>query len=281
MDKAIQIAIDDAALMALGVDLVLFVGDYGNEAVEVVQRISQLNLPKAAILGNHDVWYSVTNRGQRHKPQPEGRNRVEQQLDLLGDDHVGYGFKDFPPLGLSVVGARPCSWGGDVWKYRKFCKDYFGVHTFTESTRRIARSLAQTRFDTVIMMGHNGPLGLGATADAICGKDWGEAMDFGDPDFAAAIAQAPTLGKHIPLVTFGHMHHQLKSGAPRTTELTIGDTRYFNAACVPRHCLIDGEPVRHFGLVTLRSAQVIETQQAWVNAQGKILATNPNLTQPI
>lgn len=31
-------------------------GDFGNENVELVKTISNLNMPKAAILGNHDSW---------------------------------------------------------------------------------------------------------------------------------------------------------------------------------------------------------------------------------
>jgi hypothetical protein len=31
-------------------------GDYGNENVELVRSISNLKMPKAAILGNHDCW---------------------------------------------------------------------------------------------------------------------------------------------------------------------------------------------------------------------------------
>ena len=45
---------DEIALRHLGVDLVLFVGDFGNEAVELVSRLAAIDLPKAAILGNHD-----------------------------------------------------------------------------------------------------------------------------------------------------------------------------------------------------------------------------------
>lgn len=33
-------------------------GDYGNENVELVNSISDLQLPKAAILGNHDCWHT-------------------------------------------------------------------------------------------------------------------------------------------------------------------------------------------------------------------------------
>jgi hypothetical protein len=42
---------DAIALHELGVDLVLFVGDFGNEAVEVVQMIASIDIPKAAIMG--------------------------------------------------------------------------------------------------------------------------------------------------------------------------------------------------------------------------------------
>jgi hypothetical protein len=31
-------------------------GDYGNENVQLVKSISDLQFPKAAILGNHDCW---------------------------------------------------------------------------------------------------------------------------------------------------------------------------------------------------------------------------------
>lgn len=33
-------------------------GDYGNENVQLVKSISDLQLPKAAILGNHDCWHT-------------------------------------------------------------------------------------------------------------------------------------------------------------------------------------------------------------------------------
>ena len=52
---------DQQALEHLKVDLVLFVGDFGNEAIEVVYQISNLEIPKAAIMGNHDAWYSASH----------------------------------------------------------------------------------------------------------------------------------------------------------------------------------------------------------------------------
>ncbi|MDJ0703055.1 MAG: metallophosphoesterase, partial [Leptolyngbyaceae cyanobacterium MO_188.B28] len=46
---------DALALKHLKVDLVLFVGDFGNEAVDIVREIAALDIPKAVILGNHDA----------------------------------------------------------------------------------------------------------------------------------------------------------------------------------------------------------------------------------
>ncbi len=51
---------DELALQYLGVNLVLLVGDFGNESVDVVKAIAALELPKAAIFGNHDAWYTAT-----------------------------------------------------------------------------------------------------------------------------------------------------------------------------------------------------------------------------
>ena len=56
---------DNAALKDLHVDLVLFVGDFGNESVEVVKEIAALDLPYAAIMGNHDAWYSASDWGTK------------------------------------------------------------------------------------------------------------------------------------------------------------------------------------------------------------------------
>ncbi len=78
-DKSIKIAVvgdvhdswdaDDAvALKHLDVDLVLFVGDFGNESVEVVRAIADIDLPKAAIFGNHDAWYSASDWGKSSAP---------------------------------------------------------------------------------------------------------------------------------------------------------------------------------------------------------------------
>ncbi|WP_234991328.1 metallophosphoesterase [Synechococcus sp. 7002] len=103
---------DRQALEILGVDLVLFVGDFGNEAVKLVQQVAALPFPKAVILGNHDAWYTASDWGRKKAPYDHAtEDRVQAQLEILGATHVGYGHLDLPEFQLSVVGARPFSWG--------------------------------------------------------------------------------------------------------------------------------------------------------------------------
>ena len=47
---------DEGAFSALQADIVCIVGDIGEEDLELVQLMSQISLPKAVILGNHDGW---------------------------------------------------------------------------------------------------------------------------------------------------------------------------------------------------------------------------------
>ncbi|MCY7390140.1 MAG: TIGR04168 family protein, partial [Leptolyngbyaceae cyanobacterium CAN_BIN12] len=140
---------DGLALQQLGIDLALFVGDFGNESVEVVRAIAALEIPKAVILGNHDAWYSASHWGKQKCPYDRSKeDRVQQQLDLLGDLHVGYGKRDFSDLNLTVVGARPFSWGGSDWKNPEFYQERYGIHNFAESTAQIVTAASQAAHDT-------------------------------------------------------------------------------------------------------------------------------------
>lgn len=266
---------DGEALQQLGVDLALFVGDFGNESVEVVRAIAHLDLPKAVILGNHDAWYSATDWGRKKCPYDrQVEDRVRQQLDLLSEAHVGYGKLDVPTLGLTVVGGRPFSWGGSEWKTRSFYRDWYGVEDFDQSAKKIVEAVHTAAYDTVIFMGHCGPKGLGDRPEDLCGRDWKPlGGDHGDPDLAVAIAEARALGKQVPLVTFGHMHHRLRHRKDRLRErLGVGSdgTVYLNAASVPRIVELDGERLRNFSLVTLRGNQITRASLVWVDSTSTI-----------
>lgn len=261
---------DGEALHHLGVDLVLFVGDLGNESVEVVRAIAALELPKAVILGNHDAWYTATEWGRKKCPYDRTQeDRFQQQLDLLGDTHVGYRHLDFPTLNLSVVGARPFSWGGSEWKYTEFYQKQYGVASFAESTARIVDAAAQAAHNTLILLGHCGPFGLGDRPEDPCGKDWQPlGGDHGDPDMTAAIAQIRQSDKTIPLVAFGHMHHTLRHTKQqlRTSIASNSGTLYLNAASVPR-ILQTSTRQRNFSLVQFCHGQVQRASLVWLDEE--------------
>lgn len=258
---------DADALRHLNVDLVLLVGDFGNESVEIVRAIAQLDIPKAAIFGNHDAWFTATSWGRGLRTHSE--DRVAQQLDLLGDCHVGFGKLDFHHLGLTVVGSRPFSWGGPNWRNRRFYKQRFGIKGFEESTAKIVAAAAAAAYPTLILLGHSGPSGLGDQPEDICGKDWKPmGGDYGDPDLTAAIHQIRATGKQIPLVAFGHMHHSLRHTQSRLRtrlEQDTSDTVYLNAASVPRIIPTPSGARRNFSLVTLEAGRVTQASLVWVD----------------
>jgi uncharacterized protein (TIGR04168 family) len=266
---------DAQALHALGVDLVLFVGDFGNESIPVVAEIAALDLPKAIVFGNHDCWYTASPWGRKKCPYDRQlEDRVNDQLQLLGETHVGFDSLDFPQFQLSVVGARPFSWGGPIWQNGGFYQERYGVNSFTESANKIIAAAQKTAYETLIFIGHCGPQGLGNQPEDICGKDWNPlGGDFGEPDFRAAISATRQQGKQIPLVTFGHMHHRLRHTQAQLREAIAQDnqgTLYLNAARVPRIITTDTGKYRNFSLVTLENHSVRQASLVWVNDQFKI-----------
>lgn len=267
---------DAEALKHLGVDLVLFVGDFGNESVPIVAKISQLNLPKAAIFGNHDAWYTATEWGRKQCPYDRDQEDwVQQQLELLGNADVGYRALDFPELGLAVVGSRPFSWGGSKWKHSEFYQQRYGVSSFEESIERIVGAADATTCPLLIFIGHSGPRGLGDLPEDPCGKDWEpRGGDWGDPDLAAAIEEIRKSGKTIPLVAFGHMHHQLrhtKQRLRRCIHLGPEGTVYLNAANVPRIVSTPTGTVRNFSLATLQGGSICQINRVWVDSTYRVI----------
>ncbi len=262
---------DNAALKHLEVDLAIFVGDYGNESVEVVRRVAAVDIPKAAVMGNHDAYYSASNKGLENCPYDRSREDwVQLQMDLLGEDHIGFSKREFPQFGFTIVGGRPFSWGGSKWRYRKFYRDRFNVRSFDESFDLILAAADEAEHSVIIFVGHVGPYGLGDQPEDPCGKDWGKnggGGDYGDPDFAKAIALTQSSGKKVPLVAFGHMHHQLKNNSQKLRKRVVetADTIYFNAANVPRIETTPKGDQRSFSLVTLKDGRVESIVLIWLN----------------
>ncbi len=143
------------------------------------------------------------------------------------------------------------------------------MSNFEECSERIVAAVKRAAYETVIMIGHCGPTGLGDAAEDPCGRDWHPiGGDYGDPDLEAAIDQSRGLGKTIPLVAFGHMHHHLRHTKERLRKMVSIDafgTVYLNSASVPRIRQTDAGTLRNFSLVTLESQTVSRASLVWVN----------------
>lgn len=267
---------DELALKSLGVDLVLFVGDFGNESVEVVRAIASIDIPKAVVMGNHDAWYTATEWGRKKCPYDRTKEDwVQEQLDLLGETHVGYSKLDFPDFNLTVVGGRPFSWGGPEWKFADICQEKYDISDFEESAARIFAEVRDAYCDNIIFLGHNGPSGLGDRAEDPCGKDWYPiGGDFGDPDLAEAISRTLTTKKNISLVTFGHMHHTLRHTKDKIRRRVFRSPEgiiYLNAASVPRIIEKHRTRLRTFSLVSLQNGVVTQASQVWLSEDLQVL----------
>jgi uncharacterized protein (TIGR04168 family) len=274
-------ATDNALIEQLDVDLVLFVGDFGNESLPTIRQVARIPRPAAAIYGNHDAWYTASPWGRGKRPYDiHTDNWFEQQLEILNDLEIGYRYRDFSHLNLSAIGGRPFSWGGSEWKYKKFYRDRYGVKNFADSIAKQVEAIEQAAHDTLIFLGHTGPTGMGDQPEDPCGKDWNPiGGDYGDPDFAAAIDQAITLGKHVPLVVFGHMHHNLRHRSDRLRRAIHHNdhgTLFFNAARVPRIMKQDTQILHQFPLIEITNGSVTSINLVWLSADGSV-ATSEEL----
>ncbi|CAM8965945.1 unnamed protein product [Rhodiola kirilowii] len=270
---------DSKALQLLQPDLVLFtgkcynrlLGDFGNENVELVQSVSELNMPKAVILGNHDSWRTQQLSTKR-------KDGVQKQLECLGAEHVGYSRLDIPALKLSVVGGRPFSCGGDFLFRKLILAARYGVLSMDESANKIYQTATGGPEDhLVILLAHNGPSGLGSKASDICGRDWvSGGGDHGDLDLAKAISRIKENANiSIPLVVFGHMHKQLAHGQGLRKMIVHSDnTIYLNGAIVPRTQKLPRESEasqgtkRAFTIVDIIDKAVDTITETWVSVSG-------------
>ncbi|XP_028783387.1 uncharacterized protein LOC114739494 [Neltuma alba] len=269
---------DSKALQFLQPDLVLFTGDFGEENVELVQSVANLEFAKAVILGNHDAWFTHQFAGSK-------KDRVQLQLECLGEMHVAYRRLDFPLIKVSVVGGRPFSCGGEQIYRKKLLSARYGVESMDGSAKRINKAAFGTPEDHfLILLGHNGPKGLGSDINDICGKDWVfGGGDHGDPDLEHAMSmlkenkQVP-----VPLVVFGHMHKELAYGNGLRKMIVVGNdnTIYLNGAVVPRVKKLADDGHRNFSspeangtkraftVVEIVGGRVAKIAETWVSVVG-------------
>ena len=218
---------DVSALRAISPNLACFVGDFGNEAVDIVASIatsSDGRFPVVSVLGNHDAWnvlkawsrevkadcdakairrkhssWTLNVEGSQESTQSTAAgtaasplyDRLRKQLNLLSASDVSFSRRDFEALGLSVIGGRPFSAGGPTFHPRPFYEHHYNVGSFEEAAARVVRASEEAPpTNSLIFLAHNGPSGLGESPESPCGKDWGKAPggDWGDRDLEEAVA---------------------------------------------------------------------------------------------
>ncbi len=254
---------DQILLDRIRPDVLLLVGDLSDGRTRIPSLLSRLELPMACILGNHDSGRDPTG------------TRLQRQLDLLGEQHCGWGLRELHPPGLAVVGARPGTAGGG-FRLSRAVRAVYGPVDLHESAARITRAaLSADAGLPLVLLAHCGPSGLGSEAADPCGRDWKrQACDWGDQDLALAIEMIRR-ERPVPLVIFGHMHHSLKRhpGERRSFHRDRAGTAFLNTACVPRHGVDGhGRALRHFSWVTLeQGGGVGHVSHRWYGLSGDLL----------
>lgn len=248
-------------------DLVLLVGDLGDEDVEMARKISALKCPKAVILGNHDAWRSFTERYPT--------DNLRKILEILGDDHLAYRCLDLPEAQLSLIGVRPFSWGGKDLRSPEVYAEFFGIRSVSESAEKIIAAAKTAAFDDLIILAHNGPTGLGSGPGDIYGKDFGRNPrgDFGDEDLTLALTEIEQSGRRVIAVVAGHMHDRLSHprGKRRRRFVRRNGTAFINPAVVPRIRRTEsGTTVRHYLRMVIDDLKLCSIEEIWVDAWGKV-----------
>jgi uncharacterized protein (TIGR04168 family) len=246
-------------------DRVLFVGDLAGYTfrgtLAVARQIAGLRTPALVMPGNHDamsapqMFAELTENAAGAAMLSGGEEkRVRALADALGPAELtGYRVHELAP-GLSLVAARPHSFGGPRLAFQPYLSRAFGVASLEASAARLAALVDAARGPSLVLLGHNGPSGLGAARSALWGADFRrEGGDFGDPDLRAAIAHARATGKRVLAVLAGHMHRQLRGGGPPRVAFARDEhgTLFVNAARVPRVFREGPRTLRHHVAVTV------------------------------
>jgi len=255
---------DSAFLERTRPDLSLFVGDLGDEDVEMVRLIADLSVEKAIILGNHDAWQSFGRKTSTGK--------LRESLDILADDHIAYAVREVPQAGISVVGARPFSWGGQSLRSPELYDEIYGIRTMRQSAAAIVDAARSAHHRDLVILAHNGPIGLGSETHDIFGKDFGKpGGDWGDRDLALALQRIEGMGLTVRAVIAGHMHHRLlhPRGSERTRFVRRKGTLFLNSAFVPRvRQAEDGAELSYFLRTRWQSGECVGIEEVWVDLHG-------------
>lgn len=258
---------EDATFLKSGhQELTMFVGDLGDEDLEIVQTVAAIDIPKVVMLGNHDAWQSFSNKAPT--------SNLRKSIELLGADHLAYGVRELPRAGISIIGARPFSWGGASLRSPEIYGEFYGVTDMRSSAARIVEAARKAQHRDLLVLAHNGPTGLGEGPQDIYGKDFGKpGGDWGDKDLDQALGQIQELGLRVRCVVAGHMHHRTlrPRGGIRTRFVRRGATLFANPAVVPRlRKVAGGVELSHFLRMRWQGGTLTGMEEIWVEPGGEV-----------
>lgn len=207
---------DDAFYPTYPADVFLWTGDLtGLKHLDaLLRRLSAISPHVYGVLGNHDgahtphVIAEALGRDVLCRVFAGAHTeRVRALTTQLGRHHLGFARQDLPQWEVSLIGMRPHSTGGARLHFPRALSQVYGVDDPT-AAHRVNIDAAQ--HDDLILIGHNGPLGLGDRPTSPFGIDFRSGGgDLGDPDYRAAIDHAQATGRRVCLAIGGHMHDRL------------------------------------------------------------------------
>ncbi len=236
---------DEAYYSEMECDLFMWTGDlidhpkHGHEILHSLCRVEQQN--NLGILGNNDgatmPLVIAEALGFKVLAKILGRNHVHHvghYKKIMGNADIGFARQDLDDLHVSVIGLRPFSCGGSRVTFKRALRKLYGVENSFDAVRA---QIDAAQYEHLIMLGHNGPAGLGEEPHSPFGRDiFSLGGDLGDPDYADAIEYAQAQGKRVMLAIGGHMHDRLfRSQQNRRAYGLLKDTLVLNACTVSRH----------------------------------------------
>lgn len=262
---------DVRAFNASDYDLLIFTGDLGSgtarNGVAIAQSMSRLSKPAIVMPGNNDAPFLSEiaaefgfQRGLAAILELDGRERSNAHISLSG-----YRLHRIACAGqtVSIVTGRPCAMGGGELSFPVELERNYEISSMQASTDRLLALINEVDTQKLLILGHNGPYGLGTRAGDIWGCDFrAEEGDWGDPDLAAAVQRARTRGLDV-FVVAGHMHQGLRTGGHRRWEHRQDGVMYVNPARVPRIYADDTTELRYHVALDIHEDGFFAREVTW------------------
>jgi uncharacterized protein (TIGR04168 family) len=232
---------DEHYYAALPCHLLLWTCDLANSPrrqYAVAQSLVRCGPQTVGLLGNHDGASHLLASCEAHGYRLlewclsfGHAGRIRRLRSILGEHDLGLARRELPGLELTLIGLCPLQSGGARIAFAKTLRRVYGS---SDPEPLLYRLIDEAESRRLVLLGHNGPAGLGAEPFAPFGRDWSAAGgDHGDPIFGRLLNYACRTGKEVVLAVAGHMH-DIRRGQAREALRYAERTPVLNACRVPR-----------------------------------------------